>query len=61
MFLDIGIEPERAGVALAVMMSHVFLAHALEAATHDGPRLHSLPAEAVEYRGAPPRHSRPAT
>lgn len=61
LFLDIGIDAEHAGVALAVTMSHVFLAHALEAAAQDGPRLHSLPADAVEYRGVPPRHSRAAT
>lgn len=58
MLLDIGVDAEHAGVALAVMMSHVFLAHALEAAAQDGARLHSLPGEAVEYRGAAPRHSR---
>jgi hypothetical protein len=60
MLLDIGVAAEHAGVALAVMMSHVFLAHALEAAAQDGPRLHSIPADAVEYRGAAPRHSRTA-
>lgn len=60
LFLDAGIEAERAGIALAVMMSHVFLAHAIEGAAQDGERLHGLPAAAVEYRGAPRRHSRGA-
>ena len=60
LLLDIGVAAEHAGVALAVMMSHVFLAHALEAAAQDGPRLHSIPADAVAYRGAAPRHSRAA-
>ena len=61
MLLDIGVAAEHAGVALAVMMSHVFLAHALEAAAQDGPRLHSIPADAVDYRGAAWRHSQTAT
>lgn len=57
LFLDIGIDAERAGVALAVMMSHVFLGHALEAADQDGARLHDLPPAVVEYRGAAPRRT----
>ncbi len=57
LFLDVGIDAERAGVALAVMMSHVFLGHALEAADQDGARLHDLPADVVEYRGVAPRRT----
>lgn len=60
MLLDIGVAAEHVGVAMTMTMSHVFLAHALESAAQDGARLHALPAERVEYRGAPPRGSRGA-
>ncbi len=58
MVLDIGIAPDRAGAALSAFMAPVFLAHALESSERDGARLHSLPADVVEYRGAPHRASR---
>jgi hypothetical protein len=58
LLLDIGVAVERAGVAQAIVMGHVFLAHAVESAAGDGARLHSLPATAVDYRGTPARDSR---
>lgn len=55
MLLDVGVAPERVGVATAALMSHVFLAHAVEAAEQDGARAHALPPACVEYRGVAPR------
>lgn len=57
MLLDIGVAAEHVGVAMAALMAHVFLGHALESARQDGARLHTLPAALVAYRGAPPRAS----
>lgn len=51
LLLDLGVAPERCGVALSALMSHVFLAHALEAATTDGATLYALPAAVVDYQG----------
>lgn len=61
MLLDIGVAPERAGIAVSVCMAHTFLAHAIEAAVLDGATAHDLPRAAIDYRGVPPRHSRDAT
>jgi hypothetical protein len=55
LMLDAGIHPSRCGVALSMLMSHLFLAHALEAADTDGPALRALPPSVVDYRGAAPR------
>lgn len=56
--LDFQIPPHRAGLFLAIMMSHTFAAHALEACDHDGPLLREIGFEHVAYRGHPPRRSR---
>lgn len=48
--LDIGVAPERCGLAFSVLMPHVFLGHALEG-SEDGARLNDWPASHVEYRG----------
>lgn len=53
--LDVGVAPERCGVAVSTLMPHTFLAHALEAAETDGAALNALPASAVDYRGVAPR------
>ncbi len=55
LLLDMGIAPERCGLSLAVLMPHVFLAHALEASTLDGARLNQMPASQVAYAGIGPR------
>ena len=61
MLLDIGLAPERAGIAVAVCMSQTFLAHAVEAAAIDGARAHDLPPAAIRYCGAAPRDTRAPT
>lgn len=55
LLLDVGVRPERCGMAFSVCMAHMYLAHALESAEQDGARLHSLPAEAVDHQGIPAR------
>lgn len=55
MLLDIGVPAERGGITLSMLMSPVFLAHALEGAAQDGARLNALPASCVSYRGMEPR------
>lgn len=57
LLLEAGIAPERCGVALALLMSHIFVAHSLEAAQSDG-ELRALPASAVDYQGVSPRSTR---
>jgi hypothetical protein len=57
LLLDAGIPAHRCGAALALLMSPLFVAHALEAAERDGANLHSLPPSSVDFRGADPRHS----
>jgi hypothetical protein len=54
LLLDAGVAPERCSMALALCMSHMFVAHALEATT-DGPALHALASEHVQYVGRAPR------
>jgi hypothetical protein len=54
LLLDAGVHPRHCGLALALSMHHMFAAHAMEAAVTDR-ALRDLPAEVVEYRGAPPR------
>jgi len=54
--LDLGVPPERCGLGLTLLMSHVFLGHAVEAASTDA-ALQTLPAAAVRYVGPPPRRS----
>lgn len=61
LLLDLGLAPERAGIAVAVCMSQTFLAHAVEAAAIDGARAHDLPAAAIRYSGAAPRDTRERT
>lgn len=56
LLLDVGVPAERCGLAVSVLMQHVFLAHALEAAQTDG-ALTSLPRELVGYRGIAARHT----
>jgi len=56
LLLDVGVSAERCGMALGVLMPHVFLAHALEAAQTDG-ELSSMPRELVEYHGIAARHT----
>lgn len=56
LLLDSGVPAGRCGIAVSVLMSHVFLAHALEAAQTDG-ALASLPRELVGYRGIAARHT----
>lgn len=58
MLLDLGVAADRVGIALTTVMSHVFLAHALEAAEQDGARAHALPVDRIEFRGAAPRDTR---
>ncbi len=55
LLLDAGVPPERCGLAAAVCMTPVFGGHAVEAAELDGAALFELPADAVDYRGVPPR------
>lgn len=55
LLLDIGLHPERCGMAFSVCMAHIYLAHALESAQQDGARLHHLPVETVDYQGIPAR------
>lgn len=57
LILDLGVAPHRAGVFLAQMMAHVFMAHALESADDPASPLRALPAGAVDYQGPPPRHT----
>ncbi|RYE87742.1 MAG: hypothetical protein EOO75_14090 [Myxococcales bacterium] len=57
LILDVGIAPHRAGVFMAQMMAHVFMAHALESAEEPASPLRELPPEAVDYQGPPPRHT----
>jgi len=55
MLLDAGVPAERCGFAVTVFMSHVFLAHAIEAATIDGVRLNAWSKEQVKYDGTSAR------
>jgi hypothetical protein len=61
LMLDLGFAPERCGDFAGAMMTHVFLAHAVEAAEHDGPWLQALPAAAIDDRSPPLRRSVEAT
>lgn len=55
LLLDAGVPPERCGLAVTLLMPHVFAAHALEASTLDGAKLNSWPVTQVKYKGAGPR------
>lgn len=55
LLLDSGVTHKHCGMALSVLMTHVFLANALEASETDGAALYRLSAEVVEYAGAGPR------
>jgi hypothetical protein len=55
MLLDIGVAADHGGIALSMLMSPNFLAHALEAAAQDGARVNALPASCISYRGMAPR------
>ncbi|MFV8755018.1 hypothetical protein ACNOYE_31090 [Nannocystaceae bacterium ST9] len=59
LLLDIEVAPAQCGLALALAMGHVFLAHAVEAAAIDGARAHAIPADMVEFRGAARRSTSP--
>lgn len=54
LLLDLGLPPGRCGLAVAVLMSHVFLAHAIEGAQRDA-AVHDWPVSRVSYQGAPAR------
>jgi hypothetical protein len=53
--LDIGVHPDDLGAAFAILMTHIFLAHAREACAIDGSRAYALPPECVDYKGTPYR------
>lgn len=57
LMLDLGLAPHRAGMLIGVIMTHTFVAHALEAADDDGPLLQELPRAAIDYQGPPARRS----
>jgi len=54
--LDLGVTPALCGLGLSMLMAHVFVAHAIEAATTDT-ALQSLPSTAVRYVGPAPRRT----
>ena len=56
LLLDLGVAPDMCGLALSMLMSHVFLAHAIEASTTDA-ALQTLPTTTVHYAGPPARSS----
>lgn len=49
--LDLGVRPEQAGALSAALMSHMFLANAIEGAENPSEALRRLPTCAVEYAG----------
>lgn len=55
LLLDSGVLPERCGLATSVLMSHVFLAHAVEAADIEGAQLNAWAPELVKYEGTAAR------
>lgn len=55
LMLDLGVAPARTSLLASLLTTHVFAAHAVEAAADDGVLLRELPAAAVTYRGRPPR------
>lgn len=55
LLLDAGVAAERSGLVTTLLMSHVFLAHALEAADTDGAPLNAWPVDAVKYEGVAAR------
>jgi hypothetical protein len=57
LLLDVGIPAANCGLVASTLMTHVYLAQAIEAARDEGPDLHAMPASVVDYRGAPPRHT----
>ncbi|MBL8938877.1 MAG: hypothetical protein JNM69_30225 [Archangium sp.] len=54
LLLDSGVPPEHCGLATSHLMSHVFLAHAIEGAKTDG-AVNVWPEGAVEFHGTPAR------
>ena len=57
LLLDIGLAPTLCGLGLSLLMTHVFLGHAVEAAETDAV-LRALPPTVVDYQG-PPRRALP--
>lgn len=57
LLLDLGVAPDLCGLGLSMLMSHVFLAHAVEASSTDAV-LQTLPPSTVRYVGPAPRSSR---
>jgi hypothetical protein len=55
--LDLGVTPDLCGLGVSMLMSHVFLAHAVEARSTDA-ALQTLPSSSVSYAGPAPRSSR---
>lgn len=55
LLLDAGAPAERCGLVTTLLMSHVFLAHAVEAADTDGAPLNAWPVDAVKYEGVAAR------
>lgn len=56
-FLDLGLAPRAVGPLVYALGQHTFLANAVEGAQQAPALLQRLPAEHVEYAGAPPRTS----
>jgi hypothetical protein len=56
MLLDAGIDAEHVGIAMSMLMTHVFLAHAIEG-VDDGARANTLPVESVHYVGVGARRT----
>jgi hypothetical protein len=57
LMLDLGFSPRRCGVFAGAMISHCFMAHAVEAAEQDGPWLQTVPATSIDDRSPPLRRS----
>jgi hypothetical protein len=55
LLLDMGIAADQGGIALSMLMSPVFLAHAIEGAAQDGARLNALSPSCITYRGVAAR------
>lgn len=54
LLLDSGVPPEHCGLATSLLMSHVFLAHAIEGSKTDG-AVNEWPVSALEFHGTPAR------
>jgi hypothetical protein len=57
LLLDLGVVPDQCGVGVSMLVSHMFLAHAVEASSTDA-ALQTLPSSSVSYAGPGPRSSR---